>query len=471
MIQLIGLLLMPSIGILALILRAVTNARMSEEKIVASVAIATAFLFFLGVAIGFGGISFPLISSINFSFTLGLTGISIPFLLLAVIMPALGLWSAHKEIKKNKTLFYILYMFSYLSMIAVFISTNLILLFIFWEIILISFFFIIMFWGEKEIRRKASMKFLIFTQFGSLTLLGAFILLFVYTGSFDINVITASISMIPPYIGYVIFFFVLITALIKMPIFPFHSWLPDAHVDAPTAGSVLLAGVLLKLGGYALLLFGVMLFPAVASSLQVPLIALAIFTMIYATLVASAQKDFKRLVAYSSIFYMSLAFLGIMSLNYIGQSGAIVLMVSHGFIVGMLFVLAGLLKEKTGTRDLDKVGGLMLKMPMYAFFIVFGVLATLGVPGLSNFPGELLVFIGAYGAYPLALLSLFAILIATNYYLSAVKRILFVALPNRLAKIKDISPWDAVQLSMFSIFVVIIGILPSVIVNSFNLTV
>ena len=328
-----------------------------------------------------------------------------------------------------------------------------------------------MFWGEKEIRRKASMKFLIFTQFGSLTLLGAFILLFVYTGSFDINVITASISMIPPYIGYVIFFFVLITALIKMPIFPFHSWLPDAHVDAPTAGSVLLAGVLLKLGGYALLLFGVMLFPAVASSLQVPLIALAIFTMIYATLVASAQKDFKRLVAYSSIFYMSLAFLGIMSLNYIGQSGAIVLMVSHGFIVGMLFVLAGLLKEKTGTRDLDKVGGLMLKMPMYAFFIVFGVLATLGVPGLSNFPGELLVFIGAYGAYPLALLSLFAILIATNYYLSAVKRILFVALPNRLAKIKDISPWDAVQLSMFSIFVVIIGILPSVIVNSFNLTV
>ncbi len=471
MIQLIGLLLLPAIGILALILRAATNARISEEKIVASVAIATAFLFFFGVIIGFNGISFPIIPSINFSFTLGLTGISIPFLLLAVIMPALGLWSAYKEINKNKTLFYILYMFSYLSMIAVFISTNLILFFIFWETILISFFFIIMFWGEKEIRRKASMKFLIFTQFGSLTLLGAFILLFVYTGSFNINVIATSIQTIPSYVAYVIFFFVLITAFIKMPIFPFHSWLPDAHVGAPTAGSVLLAGVLLKLGGYALLLFGIMLFPTIAGSLQIPLIAIAVFTAIYSTLAASAQKDFKRLVAYSSIFYMSLAFLVIMSLNYIGQNGAIVLIVSHGFIVGMLFVLAGLLKEKTGTRDLDKLGGLMLKMPLYAFFVIFGVLATLGVPGLSNFPGELLVFIGAYAAYPLALLSLFAVLIATNYYLSAVKRILFVSVPKRLAKIKDISPWDAMQLAMFSIFIVIIGILPSVIVNSFNFVV
>ncbi len=471
MIQLTGLLVLPTVGIIALIIKKVLHLGLTEEKIVTSVTIATIAIFFLGLLLGFQSFSFPLINSIGFSFTLQLNGISIPFLLLAIVLPGLGLWSAYKEIKENKTLFYIFYLFSYLSLIAVFMSSNLISFFIFWEIILISFFFIIAFWGEKETKRKASMKFLIFTQFGSMLLLGAFILLYVYTGSFNLNTIASSISLIPSQIQDVIFFFVLMAAIIKMPLFPLHSWLPDAHTSAPTAGSVLLAGVLLKLGAYVLILFAVLLMPAVVRTFQIPLIILGLFTILYSTFAASAQRDFKRLIAYSSIFYMALVFIGIASLNSLGETGAIVLIVSHGFIVGMLFVLAGTLKEKTGTRDLDRLGGLMSKMPMYAFFLVLAVIATLGVPGLSNFPGELLVLLGAYAVYPMALIALAGVLIATNYYLSAVKKILFNSLKKAFIKMTDISSFDALQLSLFTIFIVVLGIMPSILINSFNLTI
>ena len=313
------------------------------------------------------------------------------------------------------------------------------------------------------------MKFLIFTQFGSLMLLGAFILMFLYTGSFDINVISNLASTIPSPIADVIFLFVLITAIVKMPIFPLHSWLPDAHVSAPTSGSVLLAGVLLKLGGYALLLFGVLLFPSITSLFQKPLIILGVFTAIYATFVASTQNDFKRLIAYSSIFYMALVFVGLASMSYFGESGAVLLMVSHGFIVGMLFVLAGILKKKTGTRDLNKLGGLMARMPVYTLFLTIAIIATLGVPGLSNFPAELLVFLGAYGAYTLSLVSLVGVLIATNYYLGALKRILFSSLGKTLSKVTDISMSDAIQLSLFTIPIIVLGIAPNLLMGAFNL--
>ncbi len=471
MIPLLSLLLVPVAGIIALALNAMLSRSIKQDYIVFLVFASTAALFFAGAVVGFEGFSVNIVSAIDFAFTLHLSGISIPFLLLAVVLPALGFWSARKEINDSKTLFYMFYLLSYASLIGVFASSNLIFFFVFWEIVLISFFFIIAFWGEEEIRRKAGMKFLIFTQFGSLTLLGAFILMYIYTGSFNLGVISGAVHSIPPYISEVIFAFVLITALIKMPIFPLHSWLPDAHVAAPTAGSVLLAGVLLKMGGYVLLLFGALLLPSIVRSLQTPLIILGVITVIYSTLAASSQTDFKRMIAYSSIFYMGLVFIGISSLYSIGETGAVFLMVSHGFIVGMLFVLAGILKEKTGTRDLNKLGGLMAKMPFYSVFLVFAILATLGVPGMSNFIGEFLVFLGAYAVYPISLISLVGVLIATNYYLSAVKRILFTSLKKTLAKVKDISYGDAIQLSLFSVFIIAIGLVPSVIINSFSLSI
>jgi proton-translocating NADH-quinone oxidoreductase chain M len=471
MINLLSLVIVPILGVIALAVDSAASNRVRPEYIALIVFLVTAALFFSGILSGFSESSITIVSSIDFAFTFHLSGISTPFLLLAIVLPALGFWSAFREINGGKTLFYMFYLLSYTSLIGVFISSNLLSFFVFWEVVLISFFFIIAFWGEEETRRRASMKFLIFTQFGSLTLLGAFILMYIYTGSFNIGVISAAVSDIPTYISEIIFAFVLIAAVIKMPIFPLHSWLPDAHVSAPTAGSVLLAGVLLKMGGYILLLFGSLLLPSVVKSLQVPLIILGVATVIYSTLAASAQVDFKRMIAYSSIFYMGLVFIGISSMYSIGETGSIFLMVSHGFIVGMLFVLAGILKEKTGTRDITKLGGLMTRMPMYAFFLVFAVVATLGVPGLSNFIGELLIFIGAYAVYPLSLISLVGVLIATNYYLSAVKRILFTSLNKTLSKVRDISYGDAIQLSLFSVFIITIGLIPSIITNSFSLSI
>ncbi|MCL4399517.1 NADH-quinone oxidoreductase subunit M [Candidatus Parvarchaeota archaeon] len=463
-------LVIPAIGIIWLYINSLIKPRLDERKIVLSAVAATVATFLVGLITGFSGFSISLVSSIDFSFSLGLNSISIPFMLLAVIVPAIGLNSAFKEIKQNATLFYVLFLLIYMSLILLFVSTNLISLFVVWEVTLISVFFMIAFWGEEETRHKASIKFLVFTQFGSFTLLAGFILMFLYTGSFNLFVIRTMIGSVPAWVSYTIFGLVLMTALIKMPIFPLHSWLPDAHTSAPTTGSVILAGLLLKMGGYVLLLFGLELLPNVASIIQVPALILGVFTLLYVSLVASAQKDFKRLVAYSSIFYMALVFIGIFSINGYGESGAVFLMVSHGFIVSMLFVLAGILKEKTGTRDIDKLGGLAKNMPFYAFFLMFAMLATIGVPGMSNFIGEALVFIGGYMTYAFVLFSLAGVLIATNYYISAIKRILFTSLKKELQKVRDISVYDILQLSFFSMFILVLGIVPGILLNSFSVT-
>ncbi len=468
MISLLYLLIVPLLGLIALLVNR-REKRISDMFLLLLVFIVDSALFFVGIIVGFSTFNLMLVPSIDFAFSLGITGISLPFLLLAVALPALGLVSLYDEIKDDRNLFSIVYLISYLSLIGVFVSTNLLSFFIFWEFILVAFFFVIAFWGEEERRRIASMKFLIFTQFGSLTLLAAFILLFIYTGSFNLITIQSASSSLPAFIAQVCFFLVLVTALIKMPIFPFHSWLPDAHVTAPTAGSILLAGVLLKMGGYALIQFGVLLFPSVVRSFQVPLLILGIFTTIYITLVASAQKDLKKIIAYSSIFYMSLAFIGAVSLSNLGLDGAIFLMVSHGFIAGMLFALAGILKEKTGTRLINELGGLAKNLPMFAFFIMFSVIATLGVPGLSNFIGELVVFFGSYQVYPFVLLALIGALVSTFYYTNAAKLMLFSAQNKKFSGVTDISTLEMLQLGLFSVFILVLGILPGILFGGITL--
>ncbi len=464
MIQLLGFILIPTIGIIAIILSKILHRPLSEEKTTLAVALATNFIFFSGLILGFQSFSVTIVNSIDFSFNFQLNALSLPFMLLSVVLPALALLPAKKEITVNKGLFYTLYLLIYMSLISVFMSNNLIAFFIFWEIILISFFFIIAYWGEEN-RKRASMKFLIFTQFGSFLLLGAFIIMFIYTGSFTLTTIQSGVESIPFAVAQVAFVFVLVAAIIKMPLFPLHVWLPDAHVGAPTVGSILLAGVLLKMGGYALLLFGTLLFQNVVRAFQPWLMWLGIFTAIYIVLVASAQTDFKRIVAYSSVLYMSLAFIGAVSLTTIGTYGAVFIMVSHGFIAGMLFTIAGIMKEKTKTREINTLGGLNVKMPFFGMFLMLAIVATLGVPGLSNFIGEMLSVLGGYAVYPLVLIVLLSILIATGYYLNAAKRILFGNLNKLFVSLTDISYIERFQLSIFSFFIITLGILPAIIFN------
>ncbi len=466
MINLIFLLLVPAIGMLLLILKRFYDKLPSPEIIVLSVMAANAVLFALGLVFGFSSFNVNINSSISFSFSLQENFITIPFLLLAITVPFAILLFAAKEIKQSKTIFYLFYLLVYISVISVFVSSNLIVFFIFWEVAVLSLFFITGLWGNSEKGKKAAMKFLVFTQFGSLTLLAFFILLFLYTGSFNFSVIASRISALPLYIEYLSFFLLLITVMIKMPIFPLHGWLLDSYYYSPSSGTMLLSSMLSKLGGFAFILFGFGLFGNLLLEFRLPLIALGVFTAIYIAFTASGQKDLKKLLSYSSMFYMSLVFIGISSGINLAVAGSVLLMVSHGFIITMLFGISYILLQKTGTNETEKMGGLMSKMPLLSFFLIFGIFASLGVPGLSNFPGEFLIFIGSYGVAGISLFAIFGIMLSTNYYLRVIKQSLFGQLKKTFGNLTDISKIELLFMVFLSFFILLLGLFPSLLLST-----
>lgn len=463
MIYLLSFLLLPFIGIIALMVNTFLKCRMKEEKIVGVVIAGTVAIFFGGLALGFKGISIDLVSKIGFSFSLGINSLSLPFMLIAVIIPGALLYTAYKEIKDNKAFFYILYLITYASLISVFISYNFILLFIFWEAAVLSLFFIISFWGDKDTGRASGMKFLVFTQLSSLALLAVILLLFSYTGSFSLYSILQLASSIPLLIQYVILFFLLVTVMIKMPLFPLHAWMPDSYLSAPTTGTVLLSSLLSKLGVYAFLLIGFEMIPAAILHARIILIGIGLLTVLYIAVVATSQRNLKKLFSYSSMIYMAMIFIGISSLTTAGADGAIVLTVSHSFIIAMLFILTGTLKSRSGSYEISSMGGYGAKMPALSVFFVFAVLAVMGVPGLSNFVGEFLVFFGAYSVLPIALIGLIGVIISTNYYLSAIKNVIFGRLSR--AGLRDIGKLETLQMLLLSSFVVLVGVLPNLIIS------
>ncbi len=465
-INLIGFLIIPLIGIMALILNNYTKST-SQKNITIISMCSTAVLFLVGLVYGFGGFDVSLVQSLDFSFSLVTNSLSTPFILLSVFVPLIAIISLNREKSESSTIFHIFYMLAYMSAIIVFISGNLISLFLFWEVTVLSMFFIISLFGDGANKRSA-MKFLIFTQFGSLTLLGAFILVFIYTGSFSLTTLFATASSIPSIVSYTIFIFILVTALIKMPVFPLHEWLPDAYLSAPMSGTVFLSAVMSKLGGYILILFGLELFPSILHRFSIPLLILGIIAVIYMAFAASGQKNLKSMLSYSSAFYMGLVFIGIVSTSVSAVTGSVILMVSHSFIIASLFAMSSMLFSRIGTHDIYKSGGVMKRMPVLTFFFVFMVFATLGVPGLSNFVGELLIFIGSYSVFPFVLVSLVGLLVATNYYLNSVRKIFYGTLHSSLKKISDISLVEIFGLSLFSFFVILIGLYPSLIIGSFG---
>jgi NADH-quinone oxidoreductase subunit M len=228
---------------------------------------------------------------------------------------------------------------------------------------------------------------------------------------------------------------------------------------------MLLSGVLSKLGGFAFILFGFGLFRNVLINLRIPLIALGVFTAVYIAFTASGQKDLKMLLSYSSMFYMALVFIGVSSGISTAVIGSVILMVSHGFIITLLFGISYMLFKRTGTYETSKMSGLMSRMPILAFFFMLGIFASLGVPGLSNFPGELLIFIGSYAVAGISLIAIFGIMLSTNYYLRVLKESLFGQLQNKLAMVKDMDKLEIAVLSFLSFFIVLIGLFPSILIN------
>jgi NADH-quinone oxidoreductase subunit M len=332
----------------------------------------------------------------NISYFLGIDGLSILLVLLTTLLTPISIlstWTAVEERVKDFMLFFLLLE---IGMVGVFLAQDLFLFYIFWEFTLVPMYFLIGIWGGPQ-RMYAAVKFFLYTMAGSILMLLAILWLGIYQGSFSVPELVAK-DGIPEDIQFWLFLAFAAAFAIKVPMWPLHSWLPDAHVEAPTAGSVILAGVLLKMGTYGFLRFNLPLFPAAAWRLAPWVAGLAVVGILYGAAVSYAQKDVKKLVAYSSVSHLGFVMLGLFALNSQGIQGGILQMVNHGLSTGALFLLVGMIYERRHTRDMDAFGGLWKVMPVYGALTLIVALSSMGLPGLNGFVGEFTILLGAWGA-------------------------------------------------------------------------
>ncbi|MFT5210218.1 MAG: NADH-quinone oxidoreductase subunit M [Flavobacterium sp.] len=331
--------------------------------------------------------------------TIGVDGLSLLMVMLTIFLGFVALISSWSEIKERSGFFQFNLLWTLAGVIGVFTSLDLFLFFFFWEVMLIPMYFLIAIWGHEN-RAYAAMKFFLFTQVSGLLMLISILTLALYganqTGELTFNYFDLLAHQLPPDIGYYVMLGFFIAFVVKLPAFPFHPWLPDAHTQAPTAASVLLAGILLKTGAYGLIRFTIPLFPTASQQIAEIAMFIGAISIIYGAVLAFAQTDFKRLVAYSSVSHMGFVLLGLYAFNEIAIQGAVMQMVAHGFSTAALFMIAGAIQHRLHTRDMRKMGGLWHDMPRMGAIALFFIVASLGMPGLGNFVGEFLVLMGAF---------------------------------------------------------------------------
>jgi len=413
------------------------------------------------------------IESLNISYHVGIDGISLLLVLLTTFLTPLTLLSSWKSIKSKLKLFTFFMLFLEAGMIGVFISLDMFLFYIFWEAMLIPMYFIIGVWGgERKI--YAAVKFFIYTMFGSLLMLVAIIWLAVYAseqlGTFTTNLLDLYKvgPTVPQDIQGLMFFAFFLSFAIKVPLFPFHTWLPDAHVEAPTAGSVILAGVLLKMGTYGIIRFCLPLFPQSAVEYAPIISVLAIIGIIYGALVAMVQKDMKKLVAYSSVAHLGFVVLGIFAMTTEAVQGAVIQMINHGLSTGALFILVGIIYERTHNREIAYYGGIAKLVPLYSAVLMITSLSSIGLPGLNGFIGEFLILLGTWksqvlGSTWFTIFAASGIIFAAVYLLWMYERVVFGVIKNDKlsSELTDLNTREFIVLIPILIFIVWIGIYPS----------
>ncbi len=434
--------------------------------------------------------------AVNSRFHLGVDGISVPMVLLTTLLTPLALlisWS----IKENVRSYMFLFLLLETGMLGVFLSLDLLLFFVFWEIGLIPMYFLINQWGSAN-RNYASIKFLIYTMAGSLGLLLAIQLIGVSSQTFDLVQITESwtalsgpltvaglpITIPISTVKAIAFWAFVIAFAIKVPIWPFHTWLPDAHTEAPTAGSMILAGVLLKLGAYGFLRFVLPLFPEQAKIYALPLGILATLAIVMGAFAAWGQNDFKRLVAYSSVNHMGFVMLGIAAAAYargtmgaddavIALNGAVLQMFNHGLSAAGMFLLVGVMYERSHTRDLNALGGLFPLAPVYGGILIFTSMASLGLPGLNGFVSEFMVVRGAWPIFTtLTALSMIGLLITGAYILKGITKVIHGPLNEAwVGHDMEINRREVFAIAPLMVLMLVIGVWPSWIVEVINATV
>ncbi|MBU1023477.1 NADH-quinone oxidoreductase subunit M [bacterium] len=336
------------------------------------------------------------IPNLGINFRMGIDGISLWMVLLTAFLTPIAVYFSAGSIKKDLREFLALLLFLETGMIGVFVSLDLVLFYIFWEVMLIPMYFLIGVWGAER-RIYSAVKFFLFTMFGSVLMLIAILVLYREAGiqSFDIEVLKTAAQSLTPRMAVVLFWFFFLAFAIKVPVFPFHTWLPDAHTDAPTAGSVILAGVLLKMGTYGFLRFSLPMFPHQCYDFALLISSLAVIGIIYAAWVATMQPDMKRLIAYSSVSHLGFSVLGIFSFTLEGMTGGLLHMVNHGLSTGALFLIVGMLYDRTHTKLIERFGGITRIMPFFSVCFLLVMLSSIGLPGLNGFVGEFLVLVGS----------------------------------------------------------------------------
>ncbi len=417
----------------------------------------------------------PWIPQLGISYQVGLDGISLLLIILTTGLMPLAVLSSFKAITERVKEYYIFMLLLETGMLGVFVSLDLFLFYVFWEVTLVPMYFLIGIWGGKR-RVYASVKFFLYTMAGSLLMLLAILFLGINGGSFSLPELLRNNSWLAqagPTVEMLLFLGFGIAFAIKVPMWPFHSWLPDAHVEAPTAGSVILAGVLLKMGTYGFLRFNLPLFPN-ASREAAPFIAvLAIIGIIYGAIVSFAQTDVKKLVAYSSVSHLGFVMRGIFALTAQGIQGALLQMINHGISTGALFLLVGFIYERRHTREMNEFGGLWKIVPIYGSIMLIVALSSMGLPGLNGFVGEFTILLGTWASNPWwAAFAALGVILAAIYILTMFQKMFMGETHNDENKhLIDLSRRELWVIVPLLVFIFIIGIFPQPFFNTMTASV
>ena len=425
----------------------------------------------------------PMIGTLHIDYFLGVDGISAPMILLTAIICFAASFTSF-SIKKAVKGYFVMYLLLDTGMMGVFVSLDFFLFYVFWELMLLPMYFLIGIWGGPR-KEYAAIKFFLYTLLGSVFMLLVMIGLYFSFGSFNMldmmdptNLAPGSIfDGLDTTIRYVGFMALFIGFAIKVPIVPFHTWLPDAHVEAPTAISVILAGVLLKMGAYGMIRIAFPIFPDALGYFQTLIAWIGMISILYGAFCALGQhrvgkRDLKKLIAYSSVSHMGYVMLGMASMRPEGMAGAVFQMFNHGTITAMLFMIVGVIYDRSHKRGLDDFGGLANKMPIYTGVMAIAFFAAIGLPGLSGFISEVLVFLGAFETYPyLTAVSALGIILGAGYMLWALQKMFFGKLPDRwkgpwdptkkLYKHDDINKVELFALVPLAVIIIFLGIYPT----------
>ena len=420
---------------------------------------------------------------------LGIDGLSLPMVVLTSLISFVGViasWNINKSLKG----YFALYLLLDTGMMGVFVALDMFLFYVFWELMLLPMYFLIGIWGGPR-REYAAIKFFLYTLLGSVLIL--LVMLGLYFSVSITDPMTAEkmhtfnlLAMMDPknydpsslfagigtYWRYVAFIALFIGFAIKVPVFPFHTWLPDAHVEAPTAISVILAGVLLKMGTYGLLRISFPIFPDAMLKYAYLIAILGFINIVYGALCAMAQTDFKKLIAYSSVSHMGVVLIGISALNTQGVAGGVLQMFNHGIVTAMLFLIVGVIYDRAHTRGINEFGGLANQMPVYTGIMTVAFFAAIGLPGLSEFVSELLSYLGAFQTFRwIAVFSSLGIILTAGYMLWTLQRVFLGQLPDKWKSLTDVNGRELVAFVPLMVVVIVLGLFPSILLHPMNASV